>query len=51
MGGLVVIPLVGLVFPILLMIGAIGAGGAVASWVAYQLWHEKEHHFLGLFHR
>lgn len=51
MGGAVVIPLVGLVFPIILGIGAVGIGGAVVSWVAFRMWHDRQHHGLGLFHR
>lgn len=52
MGGAVVIPLVGLAFPILLGIGAVGFGAAVASWAGYRLWHDRQHHgFSHFLHR
>jgi hypothetical protein len=46
MGGAIVIPLVGLLFPIVLLVGAAASGGAVISWTAYRLWHDRErrHH-------
>jgi hypothetical protein len=52
MGGAVVIPLVGLVFPILLGVGAVGFGAAIASWAGYRLWHDRQHHgFSHFLHR
>jgi hypothetical protein len=52
MGGIVVIPLVGLVFPILLGIAAAAFGGGVIVWGVYRLWHDRDHHSLGwYFHR
>lgn len=51
MGGVVVIPLVGLVFPIALAVGAVAVNAAVITWAAYRLWHDRERHTLGWFHR
>lgn len=52
MGGAVVIPLVGLLFPIMLGIGAVGIGGAVITYAVYRLWHDRVHHsHFGWLHR
>ena len=51
MGGAVVMPLVGLGFPIVLAVGAVGAGGAVISYAVYRLWHDREHHGFKWLHR
>jgi hypothetical protein len=43
MGGAIIIPLVALVFPILLLIGAIAFEALFMSWSAYRMWHDRAH--------
>ena len=52
---LIVVPLVALVFPILLLLGALLADVLYAAWCGYRVWHERAPgrfgHLLHLRHR
>ena len=52
MSALLVVPLVGLVFPILLVLVAVLIDAVYAAFVGYQIWHDNPHPVLGrLLHR
>jgi hypothetical protein len=38
---LIVVPLVALVFPILLLLGALLVDMVYAAWCGYRVWHER----------
>lgn len=42
MGGVLVIPLVALVIPILLVVGVVVLDAMFFSWFAYHLWHDRK---------
>lgn len=52
MSALLVVPLVGLVFPIVLVLAAVLIDAVYAAFVGYRMWHDHPHPMLGrLLHR
>lgn len=46
MGGVLIIPLVALLFPILLLLTALFFDAAIIAWTVYRSWHDRAHRHL-----